>query len=301
MRKDYMFLLLMLFVPITFQAQTTLSNGNFEQWTGNKPTGWDASNFVFGTFQLQTVFKDTAGAIQGLSSARIETKNFNLIVAQPTIPGIVTLGTIVVNMTTFSGNVEGGIPFTGRPQSLKGFINAIPAAGDSAMIAIGFSKWDGTKRDTIGSGLAWYSTPHNEWVALDIPIHFQNSQVPDSLNIIISCSAIGNEVFVVGSKLWVDSLYFDYGNIMVEVPTGETTLSLWADQQRQLYYRLIQATPDPFTLKVFNMQGAMVHSVAGDPEGGQGSLDLSGLSPGVYAVWIVTADHRQLSRKIVLR
>lgn len=301
MRKNYMFLLLMLFIPVTFQAQTTLSNGNFEQWTGNKPTGWDASNFVFGTFQLQTVFKDTAGPVQGLSSARIETKNFNLIVAQPTIPGIVTLGTIVVNTTTFSGTVEGGIPFTGRPQSLKGFINAIPATGDSAMIAIGFSKWDGTKRDTIGSGLAWYATPHNEWVAIDIPIHFQNAQVPDSLNIIFSCSAIGNGVFVVGSKLWVDSLLFDYGNIMIEVPAEETTLSLWADQQRQLYYHLMQTTAIPFTLRVYNMQGAMVHSVAGNPEDGQGSTDLSELAPGVYAVQLITADNRQLSRKIVLR
>lgn len=300
MKKTYVFSLMLLITGMV-SAQTVLPNGDLEQWTGTKPAGWDASNFVFGTMQLQTVFRDTVAVMSGSSCARIETKSFNVIIAQPTIPGILTLGTIVVDMTTFSGNVEGGIPFTGRPLSLKGYINAAPAAGDSTMVAVGFSKWNGTTRDTIGSGLAWFSSAHNEWVALDVPLTFYNAQTPDSMNIIISSSAIGNNVVVIGSKVWVDSLYLDYGNVLTEVTMGDAGFSVWADGDRTLHYALGAALESDAAVRIMDLRGALVHHAVLDAGTSQGEFRMHHLSAGVYLVNVTLHDGRRMSRKVILK
>jgi len=300
MKKMYFFVLMLLLTGMV-SAQTALPNGDLEQWTGNKPTGWDASNFVFGTMQLQTVFKDTVVAMSGSSCARLETKSFNVIIAQPTLPGILTLGTIVVNMTTFTGSVEGGMPFTGRPLSLRGYINAAPASGDSAMVAVGFSKWNGTTRDTIGSGLAWFSTAHNEWVALDVPLTFFTPQTPDSMNIIISSSAIGNDVVVIGSKVWVDSLYLDYGNMMTEVPLEDLTFRVWADGGKTLYYSLGEVVEADAVIRIMDVRGGLVHQSPLDAGAIHGSFAMHHLSPGMYMVNLTLQDGRRMTRKVILR
>lgn len=282
-------------------AQTQLPNVGFEQWTGNKPTGWDASNFVAGIFNIQTVFKDTAAPAEGLSNALLQTKLFNLVVVTPTIPGIVTLGTIVVNTTTFTGTVEGGIPFTGRPLSLKGYINAQPVAGDSGMIAIGFSKWDGTKRDTIGEGIAWYATPHNEWVAFDVPITFTSAQNPDSLNIIVSCSAVGNEVFLAGSQMRIDSLAFNYGPISVEVYAQDPEFSVWADAGQQLHYSFKGEKEQPTRIGIFQVNGAEVISTLVNPGSETGTVDLRQMPAGIYILRLLTNENKVYTRKFTVR
>ncbi len=292
----------MLLIAVVFStAQTNLPNGNFEQWTGNKPTGWDATNFVILSVVVENVFRDTILPAQGTASVRMETKTHNLGIAQPTIPGILTLGTIKIDFTTFSGSVEGGIPFTGRPERLKGLINASPAMGDSAMIAIGFSKWTGNQRDTIGSGLAWYATPHSGWVTFDVPITFATAQQPDSLNIIIASSAVGMQVSVPGSMLYIDSLLFDYGNIMVEVPLRDDGFSVWADNNKRLFIDFNEREGISGKVMVLKADGGIVLSGRyTDSFTGRG-IDLSTSSSGVYIVTLISDDGRRYTRKVVLR
>jgi hypothetical protein len=292
--------LLMIAAMMSLTAQTTIPNANFEQWTGNKPNGWDASNFQLGFFNIVSVFRDTVDPVQGDACVRIETKTHNLGVASPTIPGIITLGTINVDFTTFTGSVEGGISFTGRPERLKGFIDAAPATGDSAMVAIGFSKWNGTTRDTIGSGLAFFSTVHGEWVAFDIPIIFTTNDVPDSLNIIISSSAIGVDVVVPGSKVYVDSLWFDYGSIMVEVPGRGRELSVWADGGRQLFIRLDETDEFSGWVQVVGLGGNLVYGGRLGAYDMSRGISLQGVADGVYVVRVTLSDGTVYSRKIVL-
>jgi len=292
--------LLMIATIVSLTAQTTLPNANFEQWTGNKPNGWDASNFQIGFFNIVSVFRDTVEPLQGSACVRIETKTHNLGLASPTIPGIITLGVINVDFTTFTGTVDGGIPFTGRPERLKGFIDASPASGDSAMVAIGFSKWNGTSRDTIGSGLGWFGTVHGEWVAFDIPILFTTTGLPDSLNIIISSSAIGADVVVPGSKVLIDSLWFDYGSIMVEVPGGGRELSVWADRGRQLFIRTDQPEDITGWVQVVGLGGQLVYSGSLNAYDSSRGISLQGVADGVYLVRVTLSDGTVYCKKIVL-
>jgi hypothetical protein len=282
------FLLSMLVMAGFFAgAQTVLPNGSFEQWTGNKPTGWDASNFQVSIFTIQTVFRDTVLPIDGTSNPLVQTKTFNLGLSQPTVPGILTLGHLNIDLTTFTGSVEGGIPFQGRPDKLVGFINAQPSPGDSAMIAIGFSKWDGTKRDTIGYGLEWYATPHNEWVALEVPITFTDPQTPDSLNIVISSSAVGSQVVVAGSQLRVDKLAFDYGTVVVEQSMESIPFSVWADKERNLHYTLRESSSKGAMIQIFQVNGSLVRSVPLTPGTISGSVNIGDLCTGVYLIGMI--------------
>lgn len=286
---------------LVFQAQTTLPNGDFEQWNSNKPSGWDASNYQILTIAIQTVFQDTISPKSGSYSVRLKSNTFNIMTVQQTIPGIITLGTIIVNTANFSGTIDGGIPFNGRPLSLKGYIHAMPASGDSAMIALGFSKWNGSKRDTIGEGIGWFATPGSGWEPFDIPITFSTSGQPDSMNIIISSSAVGNEVVVSGSEVKIDDLSLDYGSIIINLPTQHDGFTVWANGDRQLYYSLSNDEIDPVQLNLYSIHGVPVRNININHHAIQGSLDLHGLPPGVYVISIITSDQKILNRKFVLR
>lgn len=299
MKTIFTFLLLVLLTPTVshLTAQTTLPNGDFEQWTGNKPDGWDASNFNFGIANVVTVFRDTVLPMSGSSNVLLETKTVNLGLGQPTVPGLITVGTLIIDFASGTGEVIGGIPFTGRPLALKGYINAEPAVGDSAMIAIGFSVWDGTKRDTIGAALAWFGTPHQEWVALEVPIDFYDTRTPDSMNIIISSSAVANLIVVDGSKLRVDDISFDYGGISVEQHFSGEPFSLWADGGKNLFYRLT-SKDKPLVIEAYSVQGALVKRVVHIGTTGEGSISLSGVDTGIYIIRLTTDSGRHYSRKV---
>lgn len=279
-------------------SQAQLPNSNFEQWTGNKPTNWDGTNFQISIFIIQTVFKDSAAPKSGTYNPLLETKLFNLLVATPTIPGILTLGTVVLNTTTYTGSVEGGIPFTGMPSALSGFIKTQPAAGDSGMVALGFSKWNGTTRDTIGTGLKWFPDTDTTWQPFSVPIKWSTAQNPDSMNIIISCSAVGNEVFVVGSKLRIDSLTLHYGPIGVELPMDDRQFTVWGDGSHLLHYSL-SGGQESAGLSLFDLSGReLVSSRNASP---RGQIDVNALPAGVYVLKLTTADGKIHTRKFSLR
>ncbi len=300
MKRVFTLVVLLIALVMTGTSQTTIPNSNFEQWTGNQPDNWDATNINFGIMNIVSVFRDTVMPLQGSACVRIESDFHNLGIATPLIPGIITLGEINIDFTTFAGSIEGGIPFTGRPVALKGFIDAAPASGDSAMIAIGFSKWNGTSRDTIGDGIKFFSTVHNEWVAFTIPITFYTGETPDSMNIIISSSAVGMDVTVPGSKVRIDSLLFDYGGIMVEIPGKDQDLHIWADAERRLYVSGHDAGELSGELQVFDMQGKLVHQTRLSHCFGQCHTSLAGLKSGVYIVRVKTDHQAVQSVKIVL-
>ncbi len=291
----------MLFMCLAvMQAQTLIPNGGFEQWNANKPLSWDASNFQFMSTPIQTVFRDTVSPAEGSCNVLLQTQFFNLGIVQPTIPGTITLGTITIDIVNATGKVSGGIPFVGRPESFKGFIKAQPAVGDSAMIAIGISKWKGTYRDTIGKGLAWFSVPHSQWVAFDIPVDWSTAETPDSLNIIISSSAVGMEVYVVGSELRIDDVMFEYGNVAIEENFSGQDFRVWADRSGNLYFTCTALTGATNELILYNMQGVEVRSTRLSPHQTDGILSMEGLSPGTYVVSLLGEGERHHSRKIII-
>jgi len=184
---------------VAFSFAQAIPNNEFENWSGGKPLEWDGPN-VFGT---NTVNEETASPQSGLKSVKIETKT---ILGQ-TIPGFITLGTFDLA----SQSISGGEPFPHRPTFLKGYYKCEPASGDQGFIGVGLSKIYSGVRDTIGKGLLLFPTAVTTWTPFEVAIDWTSPDVPDSLNIIISSSNL-TVTSVVGSKFWVDSLYFEIGS-----------------------------------------------------------------------------------------
>ena len=208
---------------VAFSFAQVIPNNEFETWSGGKPTSWDAPN-VLGT---NTVTQETASPQSGTSSVKIETKT-SLV---GTIPGFITLG--IFNLTTQS--VTGGIPFPYRPDKLKGYYKCTPSGTDQGFIGVGLSKIYSGVRDTIGQGVLLFPTAASVWTPFEVPITWTNSDIPDSLNILISSSNLpASGTFVVGSLFWVDSLYFEYPTVGVTENTKPS-------------FGISQCYPNPFT------------------------------------------------------
>ncbi len=205
-------------------AQTTIPNNDYENWEPNAdfpdfndPVDWGTSNYVIdlvlSEVEFNTVTQVGTDVYSGDYAAKATNVTQDVMGSPTTLPGILTLGEFVIDVANSSGSIEGGLPFTDRPYYLKGYFKSAPQPGDSAMIAIGISKWNETtdERDTIGWGVMYSSDVVDTWTEFEIPIEWTSTENPDSLNIVISASnLIENDVFIEGSSITVDSVWLDY-------------------------------------------------------------------------------------------
>lgn len=189
-------------------------NGSFESWTGNTPNFWDTSNEnIIGT-QYTTVSKVTTNVQHGTAAVKVTTeRRYVFLVGYITLPGILTLGDFVMDYIAQTGVINGGEPFAYRPTSLKGYYKRTQVTGDSALVGLGFSKWNPVtnKRDTVGLGVGYFNQTVSTWTQFDIPIDWTSPEFPDTFNIIIASSdVVYGSTFVEGSTIWIDNLYFEY-------------------------------------------------------------------------------------------
>jgi hypothetical protein len=204
-------------------AQTVIPNPGFENWTttGNftNPTGWDTPNeelmaIPFFGFPVVTKSSDHQGS--GSFSAKLETKHLTLPPLD--VPGFMTCGNLVVDITTASYVLSGGVPAVDQPTHLKGYYKYLPKGGDSCVVGIGLTKWTGTTRDSIAYGVFSTKDTVNDWTPFSAWIDYDTVITPDTMNIIAMSTA--QEIMTPGTILYVDNLYLDY-----TVGTPETTTS----------------------------------------------------------------------------
>lgn len=117
----------------TTEAQTALYNGGFEDWysvdnyyspNANADTKyWDTSNPGSASFNYVVTSPETSFVHGGSKSAKLESKNAVIKLAA----GSIYTGTFgKVNGT--SASINWGVPFTGRPTALKGYICYAPGS-----------------------------------------------------------------------------------------------------------------------------------------------------------------------------
>ncbi len=134
----------------------TIPNSGFETWINHghydDPQFWDTPNqeVCFLPFYTTVVNKSTDHQ-EGSYSAKLETKLIPVI--NITVPGVITLGTLSINIVAGTYSITGGVPIDNMPTHLKGFYKFQPKGGDSCAIGIGLTKWVSGARDTIGFGV----------------------------------------------------------------------------------------------------------------------------------------------------
>ena len=182
---------------VAAQIVSAQSNLNFENWTGNNPTGWSTSNTLTQpSGGDQTVFQVTSSPAEGSSSVRMVTGDC------PECPDFSLLGpfgppTPLPNPLGGSiqlGSFENpGIPYTQRPISVDFRYKANPANNDACGLQVELTRYNpATEEDeTIGEGFFEVSVDVNNWTTVNIPIAYYSNLTPDRLNI-WATSSIGS-------------------------------------------------------------------------------------------------------------
>ncbi|MDZ7742822.1 MAG: T9SS type A sorting domain-containing protein [Bacteroidota bacterium] len=209
MKKTLLFCLSILLFASLALAQQDIPNSNFEDWDENdNPVGWQTPNPFLIFLGEKVVFKNE-DAIQGSYSVKMETK---VLTAPPPVgeipvPGLITLGEIVVDFVNQTGAVTGGVPFTARPYALTTFLKASQAENDSALIGAFLFRYDqqNASVDTIAIAMALIGEEIEDWTELEIPFIYLSEETPDSINVVCISSASFESSYD-GSMLMLDDL-----------------------------------------------------------------------------------------------
>lgn len=234
-------------MALSVSAQTTIPNGDFENWGGNaspgitaEPTGWYSNKSGSSTAQLgpQTAFQETTNPHSGSSSLRVET--INMFIAK--VNGSLTTGVVNAPDTDKSKGYIGTknyttatdvrrTPFVGRPDSLvgwykytsggtsngiaeKGKIVAVLHTGHyndpEVPVAANASVYSDLSANRVGKAL--FNTPTTNvsaWTRFSVPFNYASGVTPEYIMISIT-SSDNQTTNVAGSKLWLDDLEVIY-------------------------------------------------------------------------------------------
>lgn len=287
MKKSLLIIGFLLSTFTVATAQNATPNPGFETWTqqGNywNPTGWNNLNSQTAILGVFTCTRGTgADARSGTYGIKLTTKSVFGITAN----GIASTATLV---TTPPYGVTGGIPYTGRPDSISGWFKYTPAnPNDSGFVQFVLL---GSSNDTVG--FVKFSTPNTPvgtWTRFSKPIAYFSPASPTTSYWILSSSDGTNAV--VNSSIVIDDLAL--------ITNSGTSI----DEPQALVPALISnlitdviSVNNPLAekhhLEIFDQAGRKVSDF--NLASGMNSISATGLSTGVYFYRIVNSDRNVLS------
>jgi len=293
------FLFLLILSTNTIFAQTTIPNSGFESWINGNPEFWDTSNKnILGTI-FNGVRQDTISPQQGNSAAMVATTIKVVGTFPVTLPGMLTLGEIKIDYINQSGTVTAGIPFSGRPDELKGYYKYNPTAGDSCFIGIMITKWDGSQNDTIAEAEFFKSSKVQSWTEFIIPIDYSTTDTPDSMNIFAASSDITNLLAVLGSTLWLDNLSLDYGGVSVIDLALNENFSVYPDESREnLIISLNFAEECKTSISLYTVDGKLLYHITKNIHNSNENINIASLPAGIYLVDVRTTNGKRYTQKV---
>lgn len=246
--------LALLFFSHIAHAQNEIPNPGFEQWADGNPLDWDTSNETILGTNFTTVTQQTTNPHSGTSCARVVTITNNIFLVGPvTMPGILTLGDVVIDVLNQTGGVTGGVPVTGLPKFLKGFYKYTPMSGDSAIIGIGLTRWNGTGADTVGYSYKTFGGLVTNWTEFSIPIEYTSPNWPDSMNIMMVSSNLLRNIMFNGSALQVDDILLEYSGVAVHDIGLDKQCFVYEGAEGMLFVKTPSLTP--LRITIFSLNG----------------------------------------------
>ncbi len=297
MKKSLLFGLLSLIVSVSLMGQGQVPNGDLELWENmglgfEDPEFWQTPNESTLITTIFTVTKSTDAAM-GIYSAKLESK---LLAGEFVSPGVITLGHFTVDYINNTAYLTGGIPFTDRPLALNGSYKNFPAANDSTLITVLFTKYNPTKgkSDTIGVGVMFGTETVDTWTNFHIPITFFVELAPDTMNLHVVSSNMTNPNK--DSYMFVDDLKFEY-----EAGIGDNENTIYTsiypnpanDQISFSFEKEVKAE-----LKIFNNEGQEL--VNASINGMEHKVDVSKLASGTYFYGLFEKNKKISSGQFVI-
>jgi hypothetical protein len=276
MKKRLLYLSAVLTLGMSFNAQAqAIENGDFEdiqtitrQYPSGDPFTYDSIGgyWVTGdeikkdlTILGSAPFaKDTSWTFSG---------NHAIVMRTQDIGGIIGTGNCGVGVYEFDdtnpfNSVKIGVPFTGRPEKLRGHYAYESVANDSCWVLVFFSKWNGASRDTIGMGqfVSSQSTGMSAYSLMEIPVSWTSASTPDTMGLLMVSSKGGYELFPpagqVGSTLVMDSVSFVYDNNSL----GENGKDYLSFQTQLDHINIQSASPEVLYAKVYDVSGKLIEA-----------------------------------------
>jgi hypothetical protein len=207
MKKITISLFLITSFIIVSKAQQIV-NGNFENWTVDtlfeEPDGYLSTNSWIYTIVQGGNVKRVAPASHGQFACQLTTVSN----ATDTMFGGLFIGT--------PGNqtINGGMPFTGQPDSVSVYVKYDIKPLDTAYILIGFKK----AGVIVGMAMRSFHGTQASYKRMSMPTNL--SVIPDSLVALISCSNLDYPK-IPGSTLTLDSITFIGSTQQIPNPSFE--------------------------------------------------------------------------------
>lgn len=219
MKKIYLLTITAFFFSASLLAQD-IPNAGMESWEnfGNyeNPENWDTPNEEISFFNVSVVTKESLIVHSGNYAAKLQNED---VFAIGTIPGFMTLGDFSVDTQTGEFIIEGGVPYTDRPSSLKGYFQYDPQNNEECVIgAFLFRRDEQNNVDTIGAGVFMTGENTGNWTEFSAPITYFSSEQPDTLNIIALTSS--TESPTAETKLYVDDLWLESAGQEIQLQNG---------------------------------------------------------------------------------
>lgn len=191
---------------ISAVALAQIPNANFENWTSTgfpsylSPDGW--GNLNGPTWLVGVLTCERASGTDAYSGNYAIKLTSKTVLGLGDAPGIAVTGSI----NTSSQELNGGFPYTMRPDYLAGYYKYAPVAGDNAEISITLWRWNNGVREDVGEGSLFPATPQSSFMQFMVPISYTSTANPDSARILLVSTNTSN--IQVGSELIVDDLEF---------------------------------------------------------------------------------------------
>ncbi|MEO6166537.1 MAG: T9SS type A sorting domain-containing protein [Chitinophagales bacterium] len=251
-----------------------IPNGGMENWI--EVTGYDS---LAGFTSTNLFFYPTVNVEQSTTS---HSGTYAAKMAGTTWLGIFPvpggIGTNAkVNLTTFT--ISGGYPYTERPNAFTGWFRYEPVNNDSCILLAVFTKWNGTKRDTIGIAPYFGHSTNNTYKEFVANVLYLSPENPDTAFVL----ALTSSAFLtaqVGSVLYVDDLNFAFNVGIPEVKFEEVVLNTYPNPARDRFTIELKNEHVVASVQLFDVLGNRVKQLK--VESGSIVLSTSSLADGLY-------------------
>jgi hypothetical protein len=290
-------------LSLTVKSQTTIADPGFENWSNDHElVNWDNSNVsttYLGVGVTITCVTKSTDVHSGSFSAKILSKDTTIVViTTPVTPGFVTLGTFWFNSTSQTGGVVGGIPFSGRPDSITFWYKSSLQGSDKSSIY--FEEWQGAHTTTIADDSAKIATSATDWTYFAMPINYQDAGIPDSMNLTIGSSDLGDQAVITNnSQMNVDDVSLVYGDVGIMDIAFSANFNVYADQStNQLIIDLNFDQSLSTEISLYNVAGQVIKSYVKNIKTSKELIGLDSLPKGIYFVKVTRKDGQNFSQKI---
>ncbi len=273
MKKTILFIAFCAVIGLTTQAQV-IPNAGFENWTTapgqsyKNPNGYATSN----QSTVVPVTRDTINPHGGNVCMKL-TNLYYLVVVVPAVAGTGTL-----NQSNLS--INGGFPWTTKPQTFDGFYTYAPGAADSCLMMAMLTHWNGSSRDTVA--VARFQSPASAagWTAFSSWFQYKNFNLtPDTGFVLFSASSWLPSHAVQNSVLRVDDISFNGTSNQIVEPVTLPLVKVMTDLPNALvYFEVTNSVVS--SIEVLNSNGQTVGQL--QVQQGSNRMNDAGLPAGEY-------------------